>query len=130
MIRNSWLICIMFFYVFFCNIIILCCFIILLHLISLFLLTRSLLVPYVYVSMESVDCILLSSFELKAILLTSSVKILCFSLLNMCCLFNISLFFYEFFLIFFKTIHINFVFFLDGLFYFRVELLLDYNFQT
>ena len=108
----------------------LCCFIILLHLISSFLLTRSLLVPYAYVSMESVDCILLSSFELKAILLTSSVKILCFSLLNMCCLFNISLFFYEFFLIFFKTIHINFVFFLDGLFYFRVELLLDYNFQT
>ena len=36
-------------------------FIILLHLISSFSLTRSLLVPHVYVSIESIDCILWSS---------------------------------------------------------------------
>ena len=58
--------------VFFCNIIkvnhFLYYFIILLHLISSFLLTRSLLVPSAYISIESIDCILLSSFELKAIL--------------------------------------------------------------
>ena len=41
---------------------------------SSFPLTRSLLVPYAYVSTESIDCILLSSIELKEILLLSSVK--------------------------------------------------------
>ena len=55
---------------------------VLLHLISSFLHTRSLLVPYAYVSTELIDCIYLSSFEFKAILLASSVKTSCFSLLN------------------------------------------------
>ena len=59
----------MFFHVFFCNIIkvnhFLCRFIILLYLISSFLLTRPWLVLYAYVSFESIDCILLSTFELK-----------------------------------------------------------------
>ena len=50
---------------------------------SSFSLTRSLLVPYAYVSIESIDCILLSSIELKAILLISSVKTLYLSLLNL-----------------------------------------------
>ena len=63
------------------------------HLISSFLIDRSLLVPYAYVSIESIDFILLSSFELKAILLISLVKILCFSLLNHFCAFNINVFF-------------------------------------
>ena len=86
-------------------------FIIFLHLISSFSLTRSLLIPYAYVSIRPIDCILLSSFELKAILLVSSVKILCLSLLNLCCVFNINLlFFYEFFMIFFKTIYVDFIF--------------------
>ena len=84
-----------FFYVFVCKIIKVnhlskfyqC--IILLHLLSSFPLTRSLFIRYAYVSIESMDCILLSSFELKAILLTSSVKTLCLSLLNFCCVFNI-----------------------------------------
>ena len=97
MIRNLSPIWITFFYVFFCNIInvnnFLYLFIILLHLTSSFLLTRSLLVPYAYVSIESNDCILLSSFELNAILLISSVKTLCLSLLNLCCVFNIDLLF-------------------------------------
>ena len=53
--------------------------------------TRSLLVPYAYVSIESIDYILLSLFELKAILLISSVKTLCLSLLNLFCVFNINL---------------------------------------
>ena len=69
-------------------------FIILLHLISSFSLTRSLLGPYAYVSVESIDCILLSSFELKAVLLIPSVKTSCLSLLNICCVFNIDLLFF------------------------------------
>ena len=66
-------------YVFFCNIIKGKHFyIVLLYLLSSFLYTRSLLVLYAYVFIESVDCILLLSFELKAILLISSVKTLYF----------------------------------------------------
>ena len=89
---------VMFFYVFFCNVIkvnnFLYCFISLLHLISSYSLTRSLLVPYAYVSIETIDCILLSSFELKTILLISSAKTLWLSLLNYFCVCNInSLFF-------------------------------------
>ena len=68
-------------------------FIMLLHLISSFSLTRCLLVPFAYVSIKSIDCILLSSFELKAILLISSVKTLCFSVLNLCFAFKIDLLF-------------------------------------
>ena len=60
----------------------LCRFIILLHLISYFSLTRSYLVPYAYASIKSTDCIVLSSFELKAIFL------------NLCCIFNINLLFF------------------------------------
>ena len=62
-----------------------------LHLISSFLHTKSLFIPYSYISIESIDCILLLSFEHKAISLISSVKTLCLSLLNLCCVFNISL---------------------------------------
>ena len=69
-------------------------FIILLHHISLLSLTKFLLVPYAYVSIESIDCILLSLFELKAILLISSVRTLCLSLLKLCCIFNIDLLFF------------------------------------
>ena len=67
-------------------------FIILICLIFSFLRIRSLLIliPCAYVSIESIDCILLSSFELKAVLLISSVKTLCFSLLFFCCVFNIT----------------------------------------
>ena len=49
-------------------------FIIFLRLIFSLSLTKSLLVPYAYVSIDSIHWILLSSFELKAILLISSVK--------------------------------------------------------
>ena len=59
----------MFYYVFHYNIIkvnhILYGFIKLLHLICSLALTRAFLVPYVYVYIESIDYILLSSFELK-----------------------------------------------------------------
>ena len=68
-------------------------FTVLLHLISSFSLTISLLGPNAYVSIKSIDYILLSSFELKAILLISSVKTLHLSLLNLCCVFNIDLLF-------------------------------------
>ena len=68
---------------------------------SSFSLTRYLLVPYAYVFTESIHCTLLSSFELKAILLNSSVKTLCLSILNLCCVFNIDLLFLSTFLSFF-----------------------------
>ena len=102
----------MFFY-FFCSITkvnyFLFCLIILLHLFSSFLHTSSLLVPYTYISIESIDCILLSSLALYVMLLTSSVNTLSFLLLNLRRDFNIDLlFFYEFFMIFFKTFNINF----------------------
>ena len=78
MIRNMWPILIMFFYVFFCYIIkvnhFLYRFIILLHSISSLSLNEFLLISYAYVSIKSNGCILLSSFELNAILLVSSVK--------------------------------------------------------
>ena len=86
-IRNLWPFCIMFFYVFFLNIIkvihFLYPFIILLHLISSFSLAIFLFVPYAYVSNRSFDCILLL-FEPKAILLIFSVTLF-FLLLNLCC---------------------------------------------
>ena len=69
------------------------CFVVLLYLISSFSITRILLVPYAYVPIQSTDCILLLSFEIKAMLLISSVKTLCFSLLILCCVFNIDLLF-------------------------------------
>ena len=82
----------------------------LLHLVSLLSLTRSLLVPYAYVSIESINYILLSAFELKATLLISSLKALFLSLLNLSCVFNIILLFiilYDRF----KTTYVNFTFF-------------------
>ena len=53
------------------------------------------LFPYstYYLSVESIDCILLLLLALDAILLNSSVNTLCFSLLNLCCHFNINILF-------------------------------------
>ena len=59
-----------------------------------FLHRRSVLITCAYVSIESIDYILLSSFELKAILLISLIKTLCLSLLNLCCVFNITFLFF------------------------------------
>ena len=67
------------------------------RLIFSFLHIKSLLIPCVYVSIESTDCILLLLFKPKAILLTSSVKTLSLSLLNISCIFNINLFFLRIF---------------------------------
>ena len=77
---------------------------------SFFLDSRSLFVLYAYVSIESIDYFLFSSFKLKTILVISSLKTLCFSLLNLCFVFRISIFFYEFLVIFFKTMYANFIF--------------------
>ena len=60
---------------------------------SSFLLTRSLFFPYAYVSIESIDCNLLSSFKLKAVLLISPIKT-CFALSNLCRVFNTTLLFF------------------------------------
>ena len=57
-------------------------------------LTKSLLVPCTYVSIESIDCILLSSFGFRATLLISSVKTLCLLLLDLFCIWNIDLLFF------------------------------------
>ena len=88
---------IMFFHVFFSNIIkvnqLFYRFKVLLHSISSFSLTRSLLVLYLYVPIKSIDCILLSPFELENMVLISGVKSLYFSLLNLCYVFNINLLF-------------------------------------
>ena len=115
MIRDSWRILIMFFYVFFCNIIkvnrFLYCFIVLLHLISSFSLTGFLLIPYAYASIKSNDCILLSSFELSGILLISSVKTLCFSFLNLYSVFNMDLLFLMNFSRFFVRLSMLILFF-------------------
>ena len=86
------------------------CFIILLHLIS-FSLTRPLHVPYTFVSIESIDCILLSSFELKKIWLTFSVKTLCLSLLSLCCVLTLIYWFSWIVYDFFKTTYVDFIFF-------------------
>ena len=127
----------MFFYFLFFNIIkVNQFFIILLHLISCFSFSRSFLVPHAHVTIESIDCIFLSSSEIKAILLISSVKALYLSRLNLYCDCNINLlFFYDFFMFLLQQKKISMsmlFFFLDGLFYPQVELLLKrfYNFQT
>ena len=129
MIRNLWPIQFTFFYILFDNIIkvnhfFLYPFIILLHLISFFSLTRPLLVPYAYVSFKSIDCILLSSFELKAILSISSVQTLCLSLLNLYSVFNIDFLFLMNSLLFFLRLSMS-IFFLDILLYSQVQLLLN-----
>ena len=107
-------------------------FIILLHLISSFTLNRCLLVPYAYVSIKSIDCILLSWFELQAILLISSVKTFYLSLLNPWCVFNIDLLFLINSLWFSLRRSMSILFFINNLFYSRVQLLLNsfYNPQA
>ena len=82
-------------------------------------LTKSLPVSYAYVSIESTDCITLSSFHI--------ISTLCLPLLNFCFIFNIDFFFYKFF----NTIYVSFTFFLNNLFYSQVDFLLNSfcNFQ-
>ena len=118
----------MFFNVFFYNKIKVshCCIVLLVTpLISSFLCIISSFVPYAYVSIESIDFILLSLLALTAILSTSSANTSCFLLLNVCCDFDINLFFYKLFMIFSKIIHIKTIFFPSGLFCFPDELLLN-----
>ena len=102
-------------------------FIILIHLISSFLHNRFLFVPCAYVSIESVDCILLSSFELKTILLTFSVNTLSFSILNLCCSFKIDLLFF----MSSSWSSLRLYSFQNSLFYFEFELILSsfYNLE-
>ena len=63
----------------------------LLYLISLFLSIMHLLAPYAHVSIEWSDCILLPLLALNAVLLTFSKSISSFSLLSLCCYFNINI---------------------------------------
>ena len=77
-----------------------------------------LLIAYVFI--ESIDCILLSSFELRAILLIFSVKSLYLSLLSLCCVFNINFLFLMISLLFYYYI-CQISFFLDISFYYQVD---------
>ena len=65
-----------------------------LYLVSSFSHTSSQLIPYAYISNESIDCILLSSLVVNALLLTSSVNTSCFLLLNLYQDFDIYLLFF------------------------------------
>ena len=86
-------------------------FIILLHLISSLSLTKSLLVPYAYVTLSNHLVSFFSpSFELIAILLIFPVKTLYLSLLNLYCIFNIDLLFSINSLWFSLTLSISIVF--------------------
>ena len=73
------------------------------HLLSFF--------PYAYVSTKLIDRILLTSVEPKTMSLISPVKILCLSLLNLCCEFNINLFLVMKFLWFSKRVFTWILFF-------------------
>ena len=88
-----------------------------------FLCIGSLLIPCAYVSIESIDCILLLSFELKVILLISSVKALYLLLLNLCCVYFLQIFFVLFYLLY-VNLH-QLLSFLNSLFYFQFEILLS-----
>ena len=70
------------------------CFVIFFHLISSVLHTRSFFVPFAYVSIESIDCILSSSLVLSGTLLTFPVNTSYLLLLNICCDFNINVLFF------------------------------------
>ena len=132
-----WSILIVFFYVFFWNtvkinhfcIVLLYCYIYFFF----FLHIRSSLVLYacICISIESIDCIFLSSSKLNTILLTSSVNTLCFTLLNLCCDLNIIQFLLWILHDFLDDYLHQVYLFLDGLFYFQVEFLLNnvYNLQ-
>ena len=54
----------------------------------------SMLILYAHFSVEPIDCFLFLFQALNAILLTSSVNTLSFSLLNLCCDFDINLLFF------------------------------------
>ena len=88
---------------------------------SSFLHTRSLLVLGAYVSIKSIDCIPLLSLEFTTILLISSVKTLCFSLLNLCCVFNIRLLFFMSSFLSSLELSASILFFLNDLFYFNLS---------
>ena len=89
-----------------------------------------LLIAYVFI--ESIDCILLSSFELRARLLKLifSVKSLCLSLLSLCCVFNINLLCLMISLLFYYYI-CQIYLFLDISFYYQVDFPINsfYHFQ-
>ena len=148
----------MFFHVFLCNNIkvnhFLYRFITLLHLISSFSLTRSLLLSNSHVSMDQAIAffyhhLTLNQYFTNLYQLISSVKTLCLSLLNLCCVLNTDFFSYEFFMIFlvlsmliFFYINLynffssyffyNFIIFLIFLFNYQVASFLNsfYNFQV
>ena len=72
----------------------------------------SICIGFCWIVFVSIDCFLLSSLALNAILV-SSVHALCFSVLNLC-------FFYDFFMIFSYTICITFIFFLVVYLFFKL----------
>ena len=130
MIRTVWAIWTIFFNIFFVissKLFIFVSFIAyLLHLTSSASLTKSLAVPYGYISIKSIDCIFLSSRKIKLMSLISSVKRICLSLyifavflILIYCFINLKVYNCL------EIIYVTFIFFLDSLFYFHVEFLLN-----
>ena len=80
-------------------------------------------VPYAYVSIKSLDCISLSLFEFKTILLICSIETF-LSLLNLCCVLILNFCFLRILYVFFcnkgNYLH-QFYFFLDNLFYYQLS---------
>ena len=129
MIKSLWLIWIMFFYVFFCYTIKANhFFIVLLYWYIWFLLFYIVSLCTFHLHIFLLNLLIL--FWLNANLLTSSVNTFCFSLLNLYCDFNINLLFFMNFW-FSQRLFTSGLFFLIGLFYSQVDLLLSnaYSFQ-
>ena len=98
-----------------------------LHLFSFSTHTKSLFIPYAYVSFKSIDFILLSYFKLGTILLISSVKTLGLLLLNLCGIFNTNLLF----LMNCQSLSISISFLRNGIFFFysQFQLLLNSSYN-
>ena len=80
------------------------------------------LIPYVYVSIESIYCFLLSSFELKVLLLTftgKNVSYLTFK--SSLCFWYWFIVSYKFFMNFLKTIYVYFTFYCINYFILKVS---------
>ena len=106
--------------------------IIFLYLITAVSLTRFLLVPYAYAFLSNqLIAFFYYHLDLKQIYLFYSVKALHLSLLNVCCIFNIDLFFLMNCLWpFLKTILVSLIFFQDNLFHFQLLLESSYDFKV
>ena len=112
------------------NLIIFVFFIIMLSLISSFLYTRYLLVLYAYVSIELIECILLSSFQLKTNLIDFfSKRIMLFTYKSSLYFWYYFIVIYVLFMIFSKIIQIKIIFFKCLIFFKLSRVLIFFEFN-